>query len=126
MIVDLPSIQPGSSVEVSEQSPTARLIEVELPTTEVLPTPVSPSLSERLDYLGDDDVDWDNVYSALDTSKYSHFVKEEINVEEPPASTSGATGRSSHFEESLTPRIGNISTCLDILIFFSAILTLFS
>ena len=114
-------------MEVPEQSPTARLVQVELPITGVLPTPVSSSSSyERLDYLGDDDVNWDNVYSALDTSKYSHFVKEEISIEEPPASTSGATGRSSHFEESLTPRIGNISTCLDILIFFSAILTLFS
>jgi len=63
MIIDPTNIQSGSSVEVLEQSPTTRLVEVALPTTGVLPTPVSSlSLSERLDYSGDDDVDWDNVY----------------------------------------------------------------
>ena len=76
MIVDLPNIQSGSSVEVPEQSPTACLVEVELPTAGVLLTPVSSSSSsERLDYSGDDVVDWDNVYSIPDTNKYSHLTK---------------------------------------------------
>ena len=76
MIVDLPNIQVGSSVEVLEQSLTAGLVEVELPTTGVLPTLVSSSSSsERLDYSGDDDVDWDNVYSASDTSKSLTWLK---------------------------------------------------
>ena len=64
MIVDPSDIQPSSSVEmvssveVLEQSPTAGLVEVELPTTGVLPTPISSSsLSEKVDYSGDDDVD---------------------------------------------------------------------
>jgi len=85
MNVDPKDIQPGpsiemmSSVEVLEQSPTAGLVGVELPTTGVLPTPVSfSSSSEKLDYLGDDDVDWDNVHPSLDTSKYSHLTEEEM------------------------------------------------
>ena len=81
-----------------------------------------------MNYSRDDDVDWDNVYSALDASKYSHLAKEEISIEETLVSTSGAMRRSSHFEDlpSLTPRIGNISTCLDIPIFLASLLTLFS
>ena len=57
-------IQPGpsverSSVEVLEESPATGLVRVGLPTTEVLPTPVSSSSSsEKLDYSGDDDDDW--------------------------------------------------------------------
>jgi len=112
-----------------DQSPTAGHVEVKLPTTGVLPTPVpSSSSSERLDYSGDDDADWDNVYTSPDTSKYSHLTKEEISVEETPASTSSATGRSSHFKDlpSPIPRIGNISTCLDIHVFLAPLLTLFS
>jgi len=30
--------------------------------------------------LGDDDVDWDNVHSAPDTSKYSRLAKEDMQV----------------------------------------------
>ena len=50
----------------------------------------------------------------------------KISVEDTLASTSGGTGRSSHLEDlpSPTPRIGNISTCLDILIFLALSLTL--
>ena len=40
----------------------------------------SSSSSEKLEYLGDDDVDWDNVHSASDTSKYSRLAKEEMQV----------------------------------------------
>ena len=87
MIVDPTDIQPDSlvemmsSVEVPEQSPTAGLVKVELPTTRVLPTPISSSsLSEKLDYLGDDDVDWDIVHPSPDTSKYSHLAEEKMQV----------------------------------------------
>ena len=127
MIVDPPNIPSGSLVEVTEQSPTVGLIEVELPTIGVIPTPMSSSSSERLDYSGNDDVDWDNMYSAPDTSKCSHLAKEEITVEKTLASTSGMTGRSSHFEDlpSPTPRIGNISTRLDIPDLLASLLTLF-
>ena len=127
-IIDLLNIQPGFSMEVSEQSPTNWLVEVELPTTGVLPTPVSSSSSERLDYSWDDDVDWDNVYSAPDTNKYSHLAEEEINVEEAPVNTSGVAGWSSHFEDlpSPTPQTSNISICLDIPIFLASLLILFS
>ena len=46
------------SLEVPEQTSIAGLAGAELPTTGVLPTPVSPwSLSEKLDYSGDEDVD---------------------------------------------------------------------
>ena len=89
MIVDLPNIQLGSSVKVPEQSPIVGLVEVELPNTGVLLTPLSSSSSsERLDYSGDDDVDWDNVYSTLDTNKDTHLAEKEIGIEEDPASTS--------------------------------------
>jgi len=45
-------------VVVPEKSPTAGLVEVELPTIGVLPTLVSSlSLSEMMDYLVDDNVD---------------------------------------------------------------------
>ena len=68
-----------SSVEVPEQSPTAGLVGVKLPTTRVLPTPVSSSSSsEKLDYSGDDDVDWDNMHPSLDIGKYSNLAKEEM------------------------------------------------
>jgi len=63
----------------------------------------SSSSSEKLDYSGDDDVDWDNVHSAPDSSKYSHLAEEETSVEETLASTSGATGGSSHFEDLSSP-----------------------
>ena len=91
-------------MEVPEQSLTAGLIEIE---------------TEKLDYLGDDNVDWDNVYFAPYTSKYSHLAEKEISVEEDPTSTSSLNGRSSHFEDLPSPtlRIGNISTCLDIFVF---------
>ena len=70
-----------SSMEVPEQSPTAGLIEVKLPTTKVLPTATScSSSSEKLDYLGDDNVDWDNMYPAPDTIKYSDLAEEEMQV----------------------------------------------
>jgi len=39
--------------------------------------------------LGDDDADWDDVHSALDTSKYSHLTEEEVQIAatriEPPS-----------------------------------------
>ena len=38
----------------------------------------SSSSSEKLDYLGDDDDDCDNVHLAPDTRKYTHLAKEEI------------------------------------------------
>ena len=92
---DIPSsssVEMMSSVEVPEQNPTIGLAEVELSTTGVLSTPVSSSpSSEKLDYSGDDDVDWDNVYSAPDTNKYSHLTEEEISVEETLATAYGAT-----------------------------------
>ena len=52
----------------------------------------------------------------------------EISIKETPVNTSGATEGSSHLEDlsSFTPRIGNISTCLDILIFSAPLLALFS
>ena len=87
----------------------------------------SSSLSERLDYSGDDGINWDNVYSTLDTSKYSHLAEEEISVEVATMSTSSVVGKS-YFEDlpSPTPRIGNNSTCLDIPIYLVPLLTLFS
>jgi len=85
--VDPTNFQPGSQVEklslagVSEQSPTTGLVGAKLPTTRVLPTPVSSlSSSKKLDYSGDNDVDWNNVHHALDTSKYSHLAEEEMQV----------------------------------------------
>jgi len=52
----------------------------------------------------------------------------KISIEETPISTFGVTGGSFHFENLPypTPRIGNISTCLDISIFLASLLTLFS
>ena len=32
---------------------------------------------------GDDDVDWDNVHPALDTSKFSHLTEEEMQAAVP-------------------------------------------
>ena len=70
-----PSVEMMTSVEVPLQSPTVGLVGAELPTTEVLPTPLSSSSSsEKLYYSGDDDVDWDNVYPSSD-NKYSHLLK---------------------------------------------------
>ena len=43
----------------------------------------SSSLSEKLDYSRDDDVDWDNMHPTLDTSKYSHLVEEKMQVAAP-------------------------------------------
>ena len=83
-IVDPKDILPGSPVEmmssagVPEQSPTTGLLEARLSPVGVLPTPVSfPSSSEKLDYSGDD-IDWDNVHPAPDTSKFSHLTKGEM------------------------------------------------
>ena len=60
MSIDLNDIHPSSSVEimpsveVPEQSSVVELVEAELPTTGVLPIPVSSSFSsEKLDYSGD-------------------------------------------------------------------------
>ena len=39
----------------------------------------SSSSSENLDYSGND-VDWDNVCPAPDTSKFSHLTKEDMQV----------------------------------------------
>jgi len=38
------------------------------------------SSSKKLDYTGDDNVDWDNVHPALDTNKYSHLAEEKMLV----------------------------------------------
>ena len=68
-----------SSAGVPEQSLTTGLVGAKLPATGVLPTLVySSSLSEKLDYPGDDNIDWDNVHPAPDTSKYSHLAGEEM------------------------------------------------
>ena len=90
MSVDPIDIHPSSSVEIMplvkalEQSLIAGLVGIELPTTRVRPTPVpSFSSSEKLDYSGDDDVDWNDVHSAADTSKYSHLAEEEMQVAAP-------------------------------------------
>ena len=50
----------------------------------------------------------------------------KISIEDTLVSTSGATGGSSYLEDlpSPTPRIGNISKCLDIRIFLALSLTL--
>ena len=39
--------------------------------------------SEKLDYFGDDDADWDDVHSVSDTNKYSHLAEEEVQVAPP-------------------------------------------
>jgi len=90
MTVDPIDIHPSSSVEimpsveVSEQSPIAGLVRTELRTTGILPTIVSSlSSSKKLDYSGDDDADWDDVHSTLDTSKYSHLVEEKVQIAAP-------------------------------------------
>jgi len=48
----------------------------------------SSSSSDKLDYLGDDDVDWDGMHSGPDTTKHSHLAEGEIHVAalrtEPP------------------------------------------
>ena len=43
----------------------------------------SSSSSEKLDYSGDDDVDWDNMHPAPDTIKFSHLTEEEMQVAIP-------------------------------------------
>ena len=90
MSVDLIDIHPSSSVEimpsveVPEKSPIAGLIGTGLPITGVLPIPVSSlSSSEKLDYSGDDDADWNDVHSAPDINKYSHLAQEEVQVAAP-------------------------------------------
>ena len=62
-------------MEVSERSPIAGLVGIKLHTIGVHPTLVSSSSSsEKLDYSGDDDTDWDDVHSAPDASKHSHLA----------------------------------------------------
>ena len=64
-------VETMSSAGVPEQSPTTGLVGAKLPATGVLPTPrLSSSSSKKLDYSGDDDVDCDNVHSALITSNF--------------------------------------------------------
>ena len=59
-----------SSAWVPEQSLTTRLVEARLPVVKISPTLVSsPSLSEKLDYSRDD-IDWDNVHPAPDTTSF--------------------------------------------------------
>ena len=73
------SVEIMSSVEVPEQSPIIGLVGTELPNIGVHLTRVSSlSLSEKLDYSGDDDVDWDDVHPAPNTSKHSHLTEEEM------------------------------------------------
>ena len=83
-------IHPDSSVEimpsldVPEQSSIAGPTGAELAFSSVLPTPVSSSSSsKKLDYLGDDDIDWDDVHPAPNTSKYSHLTEEEMQIAAP-------------------------------------------
>jgi len=72
------------SVEVPERSSIARLVGTELPTTRILPTPMSSSsLSEKMDYSGDNDADLDDVHSAPDSSKCFHLAEEEVQVAAP-------------------------------------------
>ena len=87
MSVDLIGIHPSSSVglvtsvEVPERRSVAGSVGGEFLTTGVLPTPVlSLSSGEKLDYSGDDDVDWEDVHHALDTSKHSHLAEEEMQM----------------------------------------------
>ena len=97
MSIDPFDIHPSSSVEVPKNSPIAGLVRTELPTTEVHPTPVScSSSSEKLDYSGDEDIDWDDVHSASDTSKHSHLAKEEMQV--ATSGTEPASGETSTVE----------------------------
>ena len=78
------SVEIMSSVEVLEQSSLSGLVGAELLTTGVLPTPVlSSSSSEKLDFSGDDNVDWDDVHSAPDTSKYSYLAEEKMQIATP-------------------------------------------
>ena len=52
------------------------------------------SSSEKLNYSGDDNIDWDDVHSASDTSKYSHLTEEEMQIAAPgtePASRETST-----------------------------------
>ena len=62
----------------------------------------------------------------LTRSKRKEVIR--ISVGEIPAIASGVTGRSSHLDDfpSPVPRIGNISTCPDTLIFLAPLLMLFS
>ena len=72
------------SAGVPEQSPISGLVGAKLPTIKVLFTPKSSSSSsEKLEYSGDDDVDWDNVHHAPNANKYSHLAEEEIQVAIP-------------------------------------------
>ena len=36
--------------------------------------------SEKLDYLGDDNVDWEDVHATPETNKHSHSAEEEMHV----------------------------------------------
>jgi len=72
------------SVEVLEPSSVAGSVGVELLTAGVLPTLVSSlSSSEKLDYSGDDDVDWEDVHPTPDTRKHSYLAKEEMHISIP-------------------------------------------
>ena len=67
-----------SSAGILEQIPTTGLVKTRLPATGALPTPVSsPSSNEKLYYSGND-INWDNMCHAPDTSKFSHWTKEEV------------------------------------------------
>ena len=88
--VDPSDIHSGSSldimpsVEIPELSSVAESVGAELLTAGVRPTLVlSLSLSEKLDYSGDDDVDWEDVHPAPDTSKHSHLAEEEMQISIP-------------------------------------------
>ena len=83
------NILSGSPVEmmpsttVQEQSPITGLVRARIPAAKVLPTPISSSLlRNKLDYSRDD-IDWDNVRPALDTSKFSYLIEEEVQVASP-------------------------------------------
>ena len=83
---DPKDMQPSSPVEMMpfmrmpEQSLTTRLMAIRPLTAEVACTQASPSsLSEEINYLGSD-VDWDNMHSAPDSSKFSHLAVEKMEV----------------------------------------------
>ena len=80
-----------------EQGPTTGLVRVRLPAAGVSSTLVSSSSSsEKLDYSGDD-IDWDDMCPASDTSKFSLLTKEEMQVV--------ARRRNCHLEGSLPLRV---------------------
>ena len=78
-----------SSVEVLEQSATAGLVDIELPATGVLSTPVSPRLRAR-GWITREMMMLTGTMCTLllITNKDTHLAETEIDTEEDPVSTS--------------------------------------